>query len=1059
MAPEQVGTREAVAPFSKRWADLGGSRYGLVVGVEAYADARLNLRCARADARVIYELMVDPDCGFFPPENVQLLLDQDATTNNVWAALASLRRRVGPADTVWVYFAGHAALQEDHAYWVTHDADIDDLYASALGGDRISDAIHRFQAPRVLLMLDCCHAAATTLQKNPTRTLVVESDLCRQFTGQGVVTLASSNRDQKSVELSELGHGAFTYFLHRGLRGEADLNNDGVVTAEELWFYLRGNVERASRGAGQSQTPVLIGSITHDMLLTRHTRSSAWRERLLKWLELNADAKEVQLTPNEVNFCTQLLLRECQTGPEETLLTMLNEAASGRLLPAHLATFLRVSFPQYAELRPAQLDELRRRVQSDADECAGYKSRGKDVGEYLECACEANLATWQQAAGLGMAAGQWLVALCRMAGIGLAIEPAAALSLCLAAATGGDARAQGTLGEWHQNGCGVPPDNALARQWFRAAAAQGYANAQYELGLRYLNELDADVGPTRGFYWLRQAAEQGHAVAQYNVACCYRDARGVEQNAAEALRWFQAAATQGNPNAQHALALCHQNASLGVSQDPERAVHWFRLAAAQGHVFAQNCLGRCYRDGYGVDPDPAKAAALFHEAAGQRFAVAQYNVACCYRDGCGVKRDDGRALHWFHEAASQGHAAAQFEVGLCHAEGRGVDKDVSSAVEWYQAAAQGGHLAAQAALGTCYLDGDGVAPDDALAFKWLSKAAERNDPTSQHKLAQCYRDGRGVPQVNVRQTGVQVRDERLRGAAYWFRQAAALGVVEAQYEIGLCCRNGLGTPQSYTEACRWFLRAAEQGHAAAEYELGVCYLTGLGVNKNRVAAHQWFRQAASQNYDQAQFTLGLCYSCAGLGVDVDYEKAACWYQQAAELGHATAQFNLGICYFDGRGVKTDHALAVHWFRNAADQGDSDAQRFLGQCYQYGHGVQVDPAKAFRCFRRAALRNNLFSKLELGICYLEGRGVERNYKEAEKWLQQAAKQGVDAALPYLEQLKAAAKVDPSGTRLARAAQEGPMVARYASLTFARDDDFLAEGAGRQRPRPTLPRAAP
>src|SRR5262245_22824645 len=78
----------------------GGTRHGVVIGIERYRDERLNLRCARADACAVYELMIDPACGLFPAENVQLLLDEAATTQAVRKALSRLRKQVGEHDTV-----------------------------------------------------------------------------------------------------------------------------------------------------------------------------------------------------------------------------------------------------------------------------------------------------------------------------------------------------------------------------------------------------------------------------------------------------------------------------------------------------------------------------------------------------------------------------------------------------------------------------------------------------------------------------------------------------------------------------------------------------------------------------------------------------------------------------------------------------------------------------------------------------------------------------------------------------------------------------------------------
>ena len=82
------------------------SRHGLVVGIEHYKDTRLNLRCARADAQAVYDLMIDPEIGMFPKENVKLLLDAEATREQVWRALGNLRRAANPQDTVWIVLLG-----------------------------------------------------------------------------------------------------------------------------------------------------------------------------------------------------------------------------------------------------------------------------------------------------------------------------------------------------------------------------------------------------------------------------------------------------------------------------------------------------------------------------------------------------------------------------------------------------------------------------------------------------------------------------------------------------------------------------------------------------------------------------------------------------------------------------------------------------------------------------------------------------------------------------------------------------------------------------------------
>ena len=56
--------------------------------------------------------------------------------------------------------------------------------------------------------------------------------------------------------LEEAKHGMFSYFLMKGMEGEADSNQDNKITAGELHSYVQQNVVQQSSG---SQTPELQG--------------------------------------------------------------------------------------------------------------------------------------------------------------------------------------------------------------------------------------------------------------------------------------------------------------------------------------------------------------------------------------------------------------------------------------------------------------------------------------------------------------------------------------------------------------------------------------------------------------------------------------------------------------------------------------------------------------------------------------------------------------------------------------------------------------------------------
>ncbi len=62
----------------------------------------------------------------------------------------------------------------------------------------------------------------------------------------------------------EAKHGMFSYFLMKGMEGEADANKNNEITAGELHSYVQTNVIQQSSG---SQTPELQGDA--DRVLVR----------------------------------------------------------------------------------------------------------------------------------------------------------------------------------------------------------------------------------------------------------------------------------------------------------------------------------------------------------------------------------------------------------------------------------------------------------------------------------------------------------------------------------------------------------------------------------------------------------------------------------------------------------------------------------------------------------------------------------------------------------------------------------------------------------------------
>ena len=66
-------------------------------------------------------------------------------------------------------------------------------------------------------------------------------------------SLTASRDRERSFESADWGggHGIFTYYVVKGLEGEADENGDGIVTADELADYVRTQRARSHQGPAE----------------------------------------------------------------------------------------------------------------------------------------------------------------------------------------------------------------------------------------------------------------------------------------------------------------------------------------------------------------------------------------------------------------------------------------------------------------------------------------------------------------------------------------------------------------------------------------------------------------------------------------------------------------------------------------------------------------------------------------------------------------------------------------------------------------------------------------
>jgi len=71
--------------------------------------------------------------------------------------------------------------------------------------------------------------------------------------------MVASSGDQISTTYDEKGHGLFTYFMLKGIKNEGVLKKDGSIAMDDLFTYVKPQVERVARKQyNTEQSPQLI---------------------------------------------------------------------------------------------------------------------------------------------------------------------------------------------------------------------------------------------------------------------------------------------------------------------------------------------------------------------------------------------------------------------------------------------------------------------------------------------------------------------------------------------------------------------------------------------------------------------------------------------------------------------------------------------------------------------------------------------------------------------------------------------------------------------------------
>jgi hypothetical protein len=233
--------------------------YLISIGVGTYSDPKLTpRRYAATDAETVAAYF--QSLGGVSPSNIRLLQNQKALRADLHETLFGwLPQRVANDAVVIVYFSGQAMVTPTGDILLTpYDgsaADSTRLYPL----NDLGSAFARLKAKQVIFMFDGMVSRLRGDAKGKTASLRWE------FAGGNTVGLIAGEDLTKGLEDDQHRHSLFTYYLLKGLRGEADTNRNGTVTFGELAGYVRQKVAWAAKSQfNHEQRPLILPQLKTD---------------------------------------------------------------------------------------------------------------------------------------------------------------------------------------------------------------------------------------------------------------------------------------------------------------------------------------------------------------------------------------------------------------------------------------------------------------------------------------------------------------------------------------------------------------------------------------------------------------------------------------------------------------------------------------------------------------------------------------------------------------------------------------------------------------------------
>lgn len=265
--------------------------YGLVIGIDHYAKPIKSLQGGINDANMVAEALHS-----IGAKDVKLLTDQMATRENIEQAWQAIVKNAKPNDIVFFTYAGHGAQHPERVKGTEADGQ-DEFYVLSnfsksgpntkerIDDDDLQVWFSKVPQLKIVLVSDSCHSGTMTrayrtsktryrstevgkltrdalpIINNPTLVDERKTPLSHVLSYSGV----PDNSTVPEVLIEDNPHGALSWYLSKGIMGEADVNRDQIIQTDELKIFLEAKVPQETDGQQHPEIslPTLITLVSN----------------------------------------------------------------------------------------------------------------------------------------------------------------------------------------------------------------------------------------------------------------------------------------------------------------------------------------------------------------------------------------------------------------------------------------------------------------------------------------------------------------------------------------------------------------------------------------------------------------------------------------------------------------------------------------------------------------------------------------------------------------------------------------------------------------------------